>query len=513
MDAGNPAWREYLKGIVRLQIDAGVDGVQFDEPDTPLSALQYGGCFCKACITGFRDYLRDLPSGDRPAEVKGEDLTTFDFREWVRARGHQTLWEEADTEILDAFLTFQRISIGRSFVELAQYVRDYAASVGRQVLVSANTYDMLPIFDPLIAALDVCVPEHARTGWKQPAWTRYAAGMSRGKPVCIQVNPYNSPVVPELVASLANGRMASRLTTLMYEAAALGVNLSVPYGSWMGSLSRSAFYVPEEPVARAQSFLVENEGLFSAASGNEVGVIYSVASSYLRAIRAAWLKTPGFEHGKPEVPPIVAGTQLADAGIPFDVVVLHDAQPEGGPTRENQQLSRFRTLIAVGCERLTSVELDALSAFAEAGGQLLVDTAFAERAGYPARKRILDSPGTTVLVNSPAGSIEPQLTVDPADEAPIDIATNIYELPDGRGLAVHIVHYGYDETAESVPARAATVTLSTRMSCARVSVHQPGVPPFFANPVPGPGTVMVEVMLGDYTILHFLPDPEAPRAS
>ena len=45
MDRNNPVWREYLKAVIRIQIDAGVHGVQLDEAETPITALQYGGCF------------------------------------------------------------------------------------------------------------------------------------------------------------------------------------------------------------------------------------------------------------------------------------------------------------------------------------------------------------------------------------------------------------------------------------------------------------------------------------
>ena len=66
MDRNNPVWREYLKAIIRIQIDAGVDGVQLDEAELPLTTLQYGGCFCKDCMKGFRAYLQALPADELP---------------------------------------------------------------------------------------------------------------------------------------------------------------------------------------------------------------------------------------------------------------------------------------------------------------------------------------------------------------------------------------------------------------------------------------------------------------
>src|SRR5205823_9101462 len=66
MDRNNPVWREYLNAIIRIQIDAGVDGVQLDEAELPITSLQYGRCFCKDCMKGFSAYLRELPPEERP---------------------------------------------------------------------------------------------------------------------------------------------------------------------------------------------------------------------------------------------------------------------------------------------------------------------------------------------------------------------------------------------------------------------------------------------------------------
>ena len=82
MDRNNPVWREYLKAVIRIQIDAGVDGIQLDEAELPITSFQYGGCFCKDCMKGFRQYLKDLPEGQLPLELRTVDLETFHYGEW-----------------------------------------------------------------------------------------------------------------------------------------------------------------------------------------------------------------------------------------------------------------------------------------------------------------------------------------------------------------------------------------------------------------------------------------------
>ena len=62
----------------------------------------------------------------------------------------------------------------------------------------------------------------------------------RDKPVIVVENPYGG-VVPELIEALKHGRGYDRFRMSLYEAAALGVNMSVPYGSWMGSVIEDSF--------------------------------------------------------------------------------------------------------------------------------------------------------------------------------------------------------------------------------------------------------------------------------
>src|SRR4051812_1328089 len=87
MDRNNPVWREYLKAVIRIQIDAGVHGVQLDEAELPITTLQYGGCFCRECRTQCREHLQALPEGSLPAELEDEDLARFHYGEWLKERG------------------------------------------------------------------------------------------------------------------------------------------------------------------------------------------------------------------------------------------------------------------------------------------------------------------------------------------------------------------------------------------------------------------------------------------
>ena len=69
-------------------------------------------------------------------------------------------------------------------------------------------------------------------------------------------NPYGG-VVPELVAKLKPARGTTASGMSLYEAAALGANMSVPYGAWMGSIEQDSFYAPHELCVEIQDFLAD----------------------------------------------------------------------------------------------------------------------------------------------------------------------------------------------------------------------------------------------------------------
>ncbi len=160
MDRNNPVWREYLKAIIRIQIDAGVDGVQLDEAELPFTTLQYGGCFCKDCMKGFRAYLQALPADDLPGRPRGADLSDLPLRRVAARAGLRLQDRTARTRRSSAhYLRFQRRPITRYFGELADYAREYAASKGRD---RARLGQLLQPVRPVLPARAQGRPDHHR---------------------------------------------------------------------------------------------------------------------------------------------------------------------------------------------------------------------------------------------------------------------------------------------------------------------------------------------------------------
>ncbi len=101
----NPDWRSYEKYIVRQQIEAGFDGIFFDNP-----TVHPAGCYCDYCMTKFRKFVGAKAPEDVPA-----------IRQY--AQQHK-----------DEFLRF-RSTIAADFLK---EMRAYARTINPKALITCN---------------------------------------------------------------------------------------------------------------------------------------------------------------------------------------------------------------------------------------------------------------------------------------------------------------------------------------------------------------------------------------
>jgi hypothetical protein len=447
MDRNNPVWREYLKAVIRIQIDAGVHGVQLDEAELPITSMQYGGCFCRECMTQFRRYLAGL---DRtPPELHDVDLETFHYGEWLLAQGFDFKEGRERSPLFEHYMRFQRGAITRYFGELADYAREYGRSRGRDVLVSGNFFNMFEHYYALEPKTDLLITEMRNTRYRQPAWYRYVAGFAGEKPVIVVENPYGG-VVPELIEQLGQGRGYDRFRMSVYEAYALGASMSLPYGSWMGSEIEDAFYAPHELCVEIGEFLAGHESLYSTRSAAEIGVVFSVESSLAQeeAARAA-LANNRLNIVSDRLSPFWAACEaLCDAVQPYDVVMFPDGtlRPD---TVTASDLSRHAVLVLADCAFLTPQQAEALQGYLDAGGRALVVGRLGENLDAGVRERLAGHP-RTVHVAEPQDIIA-ALPDGPQVGAPaeLDAAIGLHRV--AGGVAVHLLRYDFDEAADGVP--------------------------------------------------------------
>jgi hypothetical protein len=445
MDRNNPVWREYLKAVIRIQIDAGVDGIQLDEAELPMGAFQYGACFCKDCMKGFRAYLRELPPERLDPSLKGEDLASFHYGDWLLARGYDFKEGRETTPLFGAYYAYQCRAIKTHFAELAAYAREYGRSVGREIIVSGNFFNLDPMYLALADDVDLVITEMRNTTYRQPEWYRYVSAFAGEKDVVVVENPYGG-VVPELINLLGAGKGHDLLRLSLYEAAALGSNMSVPYGSWMGSVIEDSFYAPHGLATEIQTFLADNERLLSGSSVNDVGIVFNVASTRELVGKAdASDNITNLRDASVVVPYRVVADTLAAAAVPFDVVIHRD-----GVTAEDRagtdELTRYGTVLLPDCYLLTERQVDALEGYLETGGTVVVVERFGENLDPVRREKVLSHEGVHRAAMADLAQLLPkgrQVT------ASAPCTANLLALA-GGGHALHLLNYGYDAAADRV---------------------------------------------------------------
>jgi hypothetical protein len=126
-------------------LDAGADSLQDDSMSWNDAAPVFGGCFCEACLAGFRAHLATRFTASDWKKAGVEDGTRFDYRRYLLDAGTPAdanvgHWK-GHPDLKKAFLDFQHEGV-LSFCRRAHEAWNRHA--GRRVPVSRNEYkDML----------------------------------------------------------------------------------------------------------------------------------------------------------------------------------------------------------------------------------------------------------------------------------------------------------------------------------------------------------------------------------
>ncbi len=245
MDRNNPVWREYLKAVIRIQVDAGVDGIQLDEAELPMGAFQYGACFCKDCMKGFRAYLQGCWT--RTGSTRSRTASTsrrFHYGDWLLAQGYDFKDGRESTPLFGDYYAYP--VPGHQAATSASSPTTPGSTpgrVGREMLVSGNFFNLEPMYLALADDVDLVITEMRNTTYRQPEWYRYVAGASPGdKDVVVVENPYGG-VVPELVGAARRGPGPRPVPAVgLRGGRARRATCPCPTASWMGSVIEDSFY-------------------------------------------------------------------------------------------------------------------------------------------------------------------------------------------------------------------------------------------------------------------------------
>jgi hypothetical protein len=224
---------------------------------------------------------------------------------------------------------------------------------------------------------------------------------------------------------------------MQYEAVALGVSTSIPYGSWMGPVVQETLWAPHDVLTEMQDFLADHEDLFSTKTYSETAVVYSVPSAFERQ---------EVDDSRSFVPFYEACDALVAQTQPFDVVMF----PEGElrpDTLRLADLAQYRTLVLPSCTFLTPHQVDLVREFLGRGGRVLVTGELGANLPEDVCTALLDHPLVKRVGEVRAEDLAdgPQVLMD-GDH---DLAINLQRVR--RGVAIHIIRYDYDEERDEVP--------------------------------------------------------------
>lgn len=466
----NPVWRDYLKKIMELQIDAGVAGIQLDEAELPITSMGAGGCFCKDCMKQFRTYLKDRKRQGTLSGLYDEiDLDTFDYRQYVLDGGYD---HPNDSPLCRDYYEFQMRAVKKHFTELVDHARDYARRTqGREILLSGNFFTCMPVYYPFENTVDLVITEMDHTLFRQPHWYRYISGFSGSKPAIVAENPYGG-MIPRLVEELNRGRAYDLYRLFLLEASVYGCNMSVPYGGWMGNTIKTGFWPPRDVTEQVQTFLSDHDYLYSKESGAKIMVPYSFPSYYWREVT----KSGGdqFTDVNSSILYYQSLEQESESAsrLPFwDVIKylseqqsIYDVRMFGDDDLRPDRVSaedwkQYELIVLPECDYLTENQCTELERFVDRGGRLLIFGRTAEN--HPGwTEKMAGKPGVTVCANPDSRREAMELfsyafvdtrqvsveTGDPAEKKFVGVHFH----RNGDLDSIHLLNYRYSDESDRV---------------------------------------------------------------
>ncbi|MFX1452366.1 MAG: hypothetical protein ACFFCM_16120, partial [Promethearchaeota archaeon] len=251
----SPYWREYMKKIIEMQIEAGIRGILFDENFD--ASYAYGGCFCKHCMKKFTNFL---------IKVHGRKFEDFNYAHFLKNRGHglisslkyfynEPYWKE--------FRLFHLNSLIESFSEYVQYVKQLGKEKNENILTAGNFSLIWPVFFPLVDLVDVFNLEFEN---EIPPKNNIRFLYQLGRAL-IGNKPLSAVSSIIIAASLRKqekkrpGSTGDIMKFFIAEAAASQGNYEIPYSCFTLSGS-GAYYPPLEPVYQYQDFLFNHQECF-----------------------------------------------------------------------------------------------------------------------------------------------------------------------------------------------------------------------------------------------------------
>ncbi len=442
---GEPAWhfctnsplfREFLYSRLQRRMAQEPDGLHIDDYEGTAGMVTWQqACFCRHCMAGFREYLKENLSAEDRAALEIGDLDGFDYRQFLLDLGvtaDDYNRRRASLPLSGEFLDYQ-IKAVHQFV--AEYRRRGAELRGKSITLSVNS-PLSPAQRLVIAphlSYFCCEIGHAAASRQSPTHPIYIYKLADAvdRPVTATASGHDWAYVSE-----------HNLTGLIRHWAALsyahGHMLMAPHRQWCYTKEKGTHWAnfPAEDLAWVYRFVRQSERLFDCYEAvAPVGVVYDMAAR---------------REGRGDIRPIAVA--LAERNMPFTIVMAGDDWlPDYRLTTD--KLARFRAVV-VPEDLAMAPEQKALIDAVAAEGRLVT---------WPNDEKL-------------AALLPPPIVVEGSEH----VAVVPRAVPDDPAapVVVHLVNRRYDrENDAMVPQRDFTVRLRADLfsgrTFTRATMHAP----------------------------------------
>ena len=402
----NPLWQKFLKQRVGEQIDGKADAIHIDEIGS-IGLFSNGG-FCDYCLSAFNSYLSGRYSAE---QLRGlfliDDISSFNYRTYLLAQGAQSVWEDTNQKLINEYRKSQFLSNVSVMRDLIQYARGYA---GRDLLISANTYDLQPDQLIYLPYLDFAVFEMPIGDLpKGKLFVNYLLGeaMEPSKPLV------GFPDIFDL-ARLSEGDWWLWRHWLA-ESFACGASFLLPYNAY--AYGGGQYNIPVDKVTAYTSFFSAHPSYYENTSRlAKAALLFDLDSTLFNQF--SWQAQLAWENFKE------TGRVMQEAHIPFEVVFVGDGEFVNRPITLGS-LEKYSVAIVPRGYQLATATAEVLHQYSQRGGHVIWSDHIPDGSDLISEVRGM---GADLGLETNASS---------------DLSIMTYKR--GDALLLHLINYNYDK--------------------------------------------------------------------
>jgi hypothetical protein len=401
MQPQNPYWQSFFVNWAKTAISKGADAFFFDSQDAMLVYNYGGGWGCADTWEGY-GFINYLKARYTPSQLSSLGITsidTFCLRDYLKAHyqfngvssnyvyvrekfkvswpTETALFSDPGAVMHDPLMREAVVYWYRSMVDFTResmrQIKEYAASIGKQVILASNNYFSWPQYLMVVPYMDAVYVETSQFSsppyQTNPALCKLAQASGNfskrvwtGEWLLQFSNPFIPDSPPADISTLIKLKIA--------EGYGDGCKMLVPFGTgnpadgWPPR--RLVLGTERGPVSKYYQFISDYKELFANTQPySKVAVIESLPTQMWNNIPAL-----GVRNWQDENEAFGWTRAVESMHIPYDVLLLG---LDGVLSTDSiSRLANYDLIIAPGLTNVSAKDLDALRSYLSIGGKLIV---------------------------------------------------------------------------------------------------------------------------------------------